>query len=140
MNLRRTTFIAGFTVAALSITEARTTRRLPSSIGEPVSSLPLAHLDGSTGSLDDYRGRFVIVDIWTTWCRPYRAEIADLERLAQRYADKGVVVVGIDEGEATQVVTDFINNNGLTNPVLLDPSLGYWKTYGDDRHPTYDVR
>ena len=87
---------------------------MPSSIGELVSSLPLAHLDGSTGSLDDYRGRFVIVDIWTTWCRPYRAEIADLERLAQRYADKGVVVVGIDEGEATQVVTDFINNNGLT--------------------------
>lgn len=129
MILRRSTFIAGFTLASISYAEARTKRQSPTLIGDQIASLRLTHLDGSTASLDEFRNRFVVLAIWATWCPPCRAEIPDLERLAQRYADQGVTVVGVDEGETAQVVSNFIKEHGITFPVLLDPSLAYWGAY-----------
>ncbi len=66
--------------------------RVPSAVGEPLSSLPspregflapdftLDTLDGSKVTLSELRGKIVVINIWATWCPPCRAETPALEK------------------------------------------------------------
>jgi thiol-disulfide isomerase/thioredoxin len=49
--------------------------------------------DGTVRNLADYRGKVVLLNFWATWCPPCRAEMPDLNRLAEEYRDRGVAVV-----------------------------------------------
>ena len=60
-------------------------------------------LDGTVHRLSDHRGSVVLVNIWATWCPPCRAEMPELDRLAEERRDEGLVVFGIStEEEAIQ--------------------------------------
>lgn len=59
-------------------------------------------LDGSTTSLDQYKGKVVLVNFWATWCEPCKAEIPWLIEFNHKYGPKGLVILGIamdDEGK-----------------------------------------
>ncbi len=56
-------------------------------------------LDGRPVRLSDYRNRPVIVDFWATWCGPCRASMPHLNALNQRYASKGLAVIGMSVDE-----------------------------------------
>lgn len=88
----------------------------------PAPDFSLPELGGGSRSLDDYRGKVVLLHFWATFCAPCRAEIPDLEALWQRYRTQGLVVVGIaaDRGNA-RAVQRFAGEAGVTFPVLLDP-------------------
>ncbi len=70
----------------------------------------LAVLQGTstakTLSMEDYRGRVVVVNFWATWCAPCREELPMLDDLHALYARQGLVVLGVsmDEGEWDSVV------------------------------------
>lgn len=74
-------------------------------------------------TLDNYRGRIVLIHFWATFCLPCRDEMPALESLWQRYGADGLVVLGIaaDRG-SIEVVRDFAQESGLTFPVLHDAS------------------
>ncbi len=52
---------------------------------------------GETLSLDDLKGKVVILNLWATWCPPCLYEIPDLNRIHRDYADSGVVVVSVSD-------------------------------------------
>lgn len=51
--------------------------------------------DGTPVSLQDFRGQYVLLNVWATWCAPCVAEIPSLEALQGEYADKNLVVVAV---------------------------------------------
>jgi cytochrome c biogenesis protein CcmG/thiol:disulfide interchange protein DsbE len=55
----------------------------------------LKDLNGKTVSLEEYRGRIVVVDFWATWCPPCLMSIPELVEIQEKYRDKGVTILGI---------------------------------------------
>ena len=89
----------------------------------------LAALDGSTRTLDDYAGSYVLLNFWATWCAPCRIEMPALERLHQELADGGLRVVGVDLGEETADVERFVEETGITFEIVIDDDLSTGRLY-----------
>ena len=84
--------------------------------------LLLNDLAGTSHSLDDYRGRVVLINFWATWCEPCRDEMASMQKLRERLADRPFAVVLVNYGEARTRVADFVKRESIAFPVLLDPN------------------
>jgi thiol-disulfide isomerase/thioredoxin len=66
------------------------------------ANLAIPTLDGSTATLDQYKGKVVLVNFWATWCDPCKTEIPWLIDFNHKYGPKGLVILGIamdDEGK-----------------------------------------
>ena len=88
-------------------------------VGDPVPATQLPRLDGhGTGSLADYRGRWVLVNVWASWCIPCRDEAPLLERYYRAHRRQGLVVLGIDTQDNSQDGLAFASRYGLTYPLL----------------------
>ncbi len=85
---------------------------------EPVNySLP--DISGKTRSLEDYRGKWVIVNYWATWCPPCLEEIPDLVDFHEKHMDKDAVVLGINyENIGTEQLVTFVDSYMISYPVL----------------------
>ena len=79
----------------------------------------LPDLDGRMQSLDQYRGKWVIVNFWATWCGTCRKELPDLASLHEKHRDGDIVVVGINFEEiGRQELKDFVAAQNIPYPVL----------------------
>ncbi|MGV3548723.1 TlpA family protein disulfide reductase [Rhizobium sp.] len=72
--------------------------------------------DGKVGTLDDFRGGYVLLNVWATWCAPCRKEMPSLDRLqaARGGPDFKVVALSIDRGGIEQV-RPFYEEIGIKN-------------------------
>jgi len=86
----------------------------------PEFTLPL--LTGGNISLADYRGKFVFLNIWATWCAPCREEMPSMQRLHEQMAGKNFAMISISIDDDKSEVEKFVNELGLTFPVALDPA------------------
>jgi len=94
----------------------------------PDFSLPA--LDGTTRTLAAQRSKAVLLNFWATWCVPCRTEMASIERLYQRYRDRGLEVLAVNlDILSTAGVEAFVTEVKLTFPVLLDPQWSAARTY-----------
>lgn len=90
-------------------------------IGEPAPDGPLPRLSGNgEGSLADYRGRWVLVNFWASWCDPCREEAPALERLQRDRAGPRFTVLGIDTRDLSGDGRAFVREFDLTYPQLRD--------------------
>jgi len=89
-------------------------------VGRVAPDWTLEGLDGGSASLDDYRGQVVLLNFWATWCGPCRDEIPDLEAVYQARKKQGFVVLGLAVEEPRETVAPFVEEMGITYPVLLD--------------------
>lgn len=77
-------------------------------------------LEGEELSLESQRGHYVLVNFWATWCVPCREEMPYLQQLSDDY-DGELTVLGVNLNEDAERVAPFIDEMGLTFPILLDP-------------------
>lgn len=87
----------------------------------PAPSLTLTDIQGNTVSLEDYRGRWVLVNNWATWCPPCRAEMPELNAYYQDHKDEDFVLIGISAGDTPAQVLDFTESFGIQFPMWVDP-------------------
>lgn len=93
--------------------------------GEPV---PVARFDfedaaGNPLSLDDFRGRVVVLNLWATWCAPCRREMPSLDRLQAEHGGDDLVVLplSVDRADVTKIEA-FYDETGVSNlEIYRDP-------------------
>ena len=86
--------------------------------------------------MSDYRGKVVFLNFWATWCGPCRFEMPSMETLYQRFKAKGLVIVAVNLQEDRNSVQRFVDEYGLSFPVLLDTTGRVGATYGARSIPT----
>ena len=84
---------------------------------------------GGAVSLAQYRGKVVVMNLWASWCPPCRAEMPDLERLRAQYESRGVVVVGVNQGESPQRAAAFATSLRIHFPIWIDSDQQYGRVF-----------
>lgn len=88
-----------------------------SAYADPVD-FTLPGLDGSTMHLSDYRGQWVVVNYWATWCAPCRKEIPDLSSLHSEREDVTVLGLAFEDAEPESFIK-FLEKYPASFPILL---------------------
>jgi peroxiredoxin len=89
--------------------------------GLPAPKFTFPGLDGKMVSLDDYKGKVVLLNIWATWCPPCRDEMPSMERMYQVLKGEDFVLIAISiDASGAKVVAPFVREYKLSFPVLLD--------------------
>jgi thiol-disulfide isomerase/thioredoxin len=96
------------------------------------ASVQIPTMEGTNTSLDQYKGKVVLVNFWATWCAPCRIEIPWLIEFNEKYGPKGLVILGVAmDDEGNQVVQPYVRDrrfdvNGhpeaMNYPILLGNS------------------
>lgn len=96
-------------------------------------ALALKDMQGQPRTLEEFRGKVVIVNFWATWCEPCVNEMPSLQKFNDRHADKGLTVVGVNLGEGAARIKAFTDKTGTTFPILLDRdgvAKKFWRVNG----------
>jgi cytochrome c biogenesis protein CcmG, thiol:disulfide interchange protein DsbE len=102
-------------------------------VGDAAPDKELAKLDGGgQGEIADYRGRWVLVNFWASWCEPCRSEAPALESFQRRHQMQRFTVLGINLDDTTGDATEFVRRYGLTYPQLREGD-------GRDRRDAYGM-
>lgn len=105
-------------------------------LGHPAPDFTLRSLSGDSVSLSGLKGQPVVLNFWATWCGPCRAEMPELQRLHERLAPAGVVVLGVNQGERPEVVTAYREQLAVDFPTAMDQRLGVSRVFGVNSIPT----
>jgi len=100
----------------------------------PSMTLPKLGTQGS-GSLADYRGKVVVLNMWASWCEPCREEMPLLEKVHQEIAGQGGVVLGVDTQDASNKAIQFLKKTKATFPSVRDRDRSYGRDYGVTGYP-----
>ena len=97
---------------------------LSTTVGKRALDFTLPNLEGQSVSLSDFRGRPVFINFWASWCGYCEAEMPFIQEVFEdkEWADKELVILGVDIGESAATVGSFMEKFGLSFPVLLDAS------------------
>jgi thiol-disulfide isomerase/thioredoxin len=86
--------------------------------------------DGSQHSLDDYRGKVIVLNIWATWCDPCVEEMPELDKFQREYRDRGVAVITVSDQspqdilkfpgfQALQTVKAYVEGTETSAPLFV---------------------
>lgn len=88
------------------------------SLAIPAATVPFRTLEGDTVTLEDLRGRVVVLNLWGTWCPPCRREIPHLVELQERIEPRGATVVGLAVDSGTpEEIRAFARQFGMNYPI-----------------------
>lgn len=88
--------------------------------GDDLAELSLPGLDGKVHNLSDYRGKWVLVNYWATWCPPCLEELPELEVFHSNNSETRAVVLGVNmEDISEKRLRSFVEEQFLSYPILL---------------------
>ena len=107
--------------------------------GSPAPPFELARLHpppaGERVTLEDYRGRAVLLNFWATWCKPCEEEMPALQRLADALEGEAFELLAISVDEDPGVVEAFRERLGLRFAILHDPDKKASRAYQVFKYP-----
>ncbi len=108
--------------------------------GDAIPVVRLENLRGEAVSLEDLRGKPVLVNAWGVWCAPCVAELPVLRDLQEKFRADGLVIIGIDVKDSRAKLTDFLEKNPLNYDVWVQGDktddvlslLRRWQSFEDN--------
>ncbi len=92
---------------------------------------------GDASTLRELRGKVVVLDFWATWCGPCIASIPKANELARKYADQGLVVIGVCRPDGGEKMLELVRSKGIEYPVCIDSKGEVNAAYAVDSFPDY---
>ena len=99
-------------------------------IGQPAHAWHLETLEGDSISLDELRGKVVLLNFWASWCVPCRAEHSVLTRAASAWPEEDLQVIGIVYDDSRRNAQRFLDQLGNAWRHVLDPGSRTAIDYG----------
>jgi len=111
------------------------------SVGHVAPGFTLANSAGQSVALNDYVnagegvGQPVVLNFWATWCAPCRIEMPHLQNASRKY-DGRAAIVGVNQGESAEIVSDFGSEFDISYPLLVDADSSVSRLYNVTGLPT----
>ena len=93
--------------------------------GNPAPKFEYMDIDSQTVSLDQFKGKYVYVDVWATWCGPCKGEIPYLKNLEHKYKDKNIEFVSISLDKNVGAWRKMVQDKKLKGTQMF---TGGWQT------------
>jgi thiol-disulfide isomerase/thioredoxin len=107
--------------------------------GKAAPDLTVSDMEGKAISLVAYKGKTVLLDFWTTWCPPCRADAPSLDKLYAKYKDRDLAIIGFSVSEDRAVVSKFLKEHPHQFPIVLTSETDLPTAYQIGVFPTYIV-
>lgn len=105
-------------------------------LGESAPAFSLTTLDGEAVSIEDLRGKGVLLNFWGWWCEPCELEMPYLNEAYQQMKDDGIVIVGVHIGGTPFEIKQFLTQVPVQFPILHDEHRAVTQLYEIGPIPT----
>lgn len=107
-------------------------------LGKPAPEILATALNKDSISLKDFRGRYVVIDVWATWCAPCKIQSPNFERLAEQYTspDLAFVALSIDDNH-WQWRGEAAGKSPRVMQLLANNKIDLGKAYGIESIPRF---
>ena len=120
--------VSGLSFFYLQNTATKVAAEVGTEIGMEAPGFSLVNMNNQEVSLSDYQGKKVFLNFWASWCPPCREEMPDMQKLHQEYGNE-IAVLAVNIGESKSTVANFMMQNKLNLPVLLDLNKSIAQNY-----------
>ena len=105
-------------------------------IGKQAPIISFTDKDSVSRTLSDFKGKFVLLDFWASWCGPCIQEMPALDKLAQKYQMLGVQVWGVNVENDSSAAKAYLSKVQVAFPILFDVDNSVSKDYRVEAMPT----
>ncbi|MBS4008043.1 MAG: TlpA family protein disulfide reductase [Clostridium sp.] len=119
--------IMALAVAILALRQFRSQEGL--SVGQQAPGFTLNDFEGNLVSLNDLRGKVVLLNFWSAACPPCREQMVALQQLYEDLSAQGFTILAINVNDRQEVALNYLAENGYTFPALKDADLAVARMY-----------
>jgi thiol-disulfide isomerase/thioredoxin len=106
---------------------------------EPAPRFHAKTLEGEQFNNASIKGKVVLLDFWTTWCKYCRQEEEMVDSVGHDFADKGLIVLAINVAESKKTVKKYLEQYPRTSKVVMTEDTNLAAMYQANSYPIYVV-